>query len=97
MKKKLSKKKLTFGIIIGVYIVLMAYSSVFVPVKAEFTPGDGNVYKEHGYNYIWGISDAEEESPGLRVSLNVTAWVVQYIFVTLIFASLLFQARKHFK
>ena len=97
MKKELSKKKLASLVIIGLYIAVMLYASVFVPVKAEFAPGDGDVYTEHGYRYIWSIGSAEYESRGIGVSLNVRAWVVQYVFITLIFASLLFHARKHFK
>lgn len=93
----MKKKKLALWIIFAVYIAVIIYTSICVPVKAEFAPGDGEVYKEYGYCFLWSINENRYEFRGVGVTINVTAWVAQYIFITLVFFSLMFQARKHVK
>lgn len=98
-KKK--KKKPVLSLIIGIYITLMVYSFLFVPVKASI----GDKYPETAYGYypIWKLNQSTQSlqaSPRdapITLKLNITAWVLQLMFITLVFISLLLRTLKHFK
>jgi hypothetical protein len=69
---------------------------------------DMEANSEYGYYPIWAVSSFNQKqisdnrtapaAGNIRVVmvLHVTSWIVQYVFVTLIFASLLFQARRYY-
>jgi flagellar basal body-associated protein FliL len=98
-KKK--KKKLVLSLIIGIYITVIVYSFLFVPVKASI----GDKYPEtvYGYYPIFKLSQStqsfHESSPDVPITLklNITAWVLQMMFITLVFISLLLRTLKHFR
>ena len=79
----------------------MVYSFLFVPVKASI----GEKYPEtvYGYYPIWTLSQSTQsfqDSPldvPITLKLNFTAWVLQLMFITLVFISLLLKTLKHFK
>jgi hypothetical protein len=99
--EKKQKKKLVLSLIIGIYISIMVYSFLFVPVKASI----GDQYPEtvYGYYPIWKLNqstqsfrDSLPDAP-ITLKLNITAWVLQLMFITLVFISLLLRTLKHFK
>ena len=98
-KKK--KKKLVLSVIIGIYIIVMVYSVLFVPVKASIDNKDAETV--YGYYPIWELSQSTQsrhESPAnipITLKLNITAWLLQLMFITLVFISLLLRTLKHFK
>jgi hypothetical protein len=98
---QLEKKKLVLSVIIGIYITVMVYSFLFVPVKASIDNKDAETV--YGYYPIWKLSQSMQslhESPPdipLTLKLNITAWVLQLVFINLVFISLLLRTLKHFK
>jgi hypothetical protein len=95
------KKKPVLSLIIGIYITVMIYSFLFVPVKASI--GDKDPEPVYGYYPIWKLSQSPQSFPGsppgvtITLKLNITAWVLQSMFITLVFISLLLRALKHFR
>jgi hypothetical protein len=91
----------------------MISATLYVPVKANISNGtkdDPDAYTELGYYPLWEIKNEPEPTshsatpqaqPGsgtvIRVRINVTAWVIQYIAITLVFLSLLIRTRNYFK
>lgn len=97
-----------FRFIIIAYIALMIAATIFVPVKAmvshsQSAQSDADAMEEMGYYPIWQVLGKKEPETrpesGLHVtvSLNRTAWIIQYIFLTLAFISLYYQAYRHYK
>ena len=76
-------------ITIGMYIGVMLFTSLYVPVKASIRVEENDTYTEYGYYPVWRIREAAAENPGMSISINVTAWVIQYVFITLVFIILL--------
>jgi hypothetical protein len=99
--EKKQKKKLVLSLIIGIYITVMVFSFLFVPVKASI----GDKYPEtvYGYYPIWKLCQSTQSFQGpppdvpITLKLNITAWVLQLMFITLVFISLLLRALKHFR
>jgi hypothetical protein len=89
MNKKMNKKKVALIITIGTYIAVMVSTSLYVPVKASIRVEEEDTYVEYGYYPVWKIREAKVENPALEVSINITAWVIQYVFITLVFIFLL--------
>jgi hypothetical protein len=85
----MNKKKVTLMITIGMYIAVIVFTSLYVPVKASIQVEEGDTYIEYGYYPVWKIRGAAAENPGLVISINITAWVIQYVFITLVFIFLL--------
>lgn len=81
-------------ITIGMYIAVMVVTSLYVPVKASIQVEEGDTYMEYGYYPVWKIREAAAENPGMSISINVTAWVIQYVFITLVFIILLFRTLR---
>ena len=79
----------------------LVYSFLFVPVKASI--GDRDPETVYGYYPIWKLSQSAQsflDSPPdipLTLKLNITAWMLQLMFITLVFISLLLRTLKHFK
>ena len=98
---QLKKKKLVLSVIIGIYIIVMVYSFLFVPVKASLDNKDAETV--YGYYPIWKLSQSvqslHESPPAIPITLkiNITAWLLQLVFITLVFISLLLRTLKHFK
>lgn len=99
--EKKKKKKLVLSLIIGIYITVMVYSFLFVPVKAS----TGEKYPEtvYGYYPLWKLNQTTQSfrdpppSVPITLKLNITAWVLQLMFITLVFISLLLRTLKHFR
>ena len=99
--EKKKKKKLVLSLIIGIYITAMVYSFLLVPVKASI----GDKYPEtvYGYYPLWKLSQSAQSfqdpppSVPITLKLNITAWVLQLMFITLVFISLLLRTLKHFR
>ncbi len=83
-------------ITLGMYIAAMVFTSLYVPVKASVRlEGEAeDTYTEYGYYPVWEIREAKAENPGMEVSINITAWVIQYLFITLVFIFLFLRARR---
>jgi hypothetical protein len=99
-EKKKKKKPLLF-LMIGIYITVMVYSFLFVPVKASIGEKDPEI--AYGYYPLWKLvqstpsfQDSPPEDP-ITLKLNITAWVLQLIFITLVFISLLLRTLKHLR
>lgn len=90
----MNKKKVSLMITIGMYIGVMVFTSLYVPVKASIRVEKNDTYMEYGYYPVWRIREAAAENPGMSVSINVTAWAVQYMFITLVFIVLLSRALR---
>ena len=79
----------------------MIFSLLYVPVKGII--GDKSPESVYGYYPIWELIQFEpssrDSSPDIPITLglNVTAWVLQLAFITLVFLSLLLRALKHFR
>jgi len=87
---------------IGIYIIVMVYSFLFVPVKASIDNKDAETV--YGYYPIWELSQSTQsvhesppDIPPITLKLNITAWLVQLMFISLVFISLLLRTLKHFK
>jgi hypothetical protein len=99
--EKKKKKKLVLTVIIGIYITIMVYSFLFVPVKASIDNKEAETI--YGYYPIWKLSQSVQslhESPPdipITLKLNITAWLLQLIFINLVFISLLLRTLKHFR
>lgn len=99
MKKK--KKKLIVLLLVGVYIAVIVCCFLFVPVKA--TIGDKHPETVYGYSPVWELSQSTQSSPDssrdipVTLKLNIIAWILQLIFITLVFISLLFKTLRYFK
>lgn len=99
--EKKKKKKLVLSLIIGIYITVMIYSFLYVPVKASIDNKDHETI--YGYFPIWKLSQSTQSSQGspphvpITLELNITAWVLQLMFFTLVFITLLWRTLKHFK
>jgi hypothetical protein len=105
------KKTFSYIAIINIYIVLMVFASFYVPIKAVISYGgedDPDAYTQLGYYPIWEIkkkSHEEQEQvssnpvsgPEIDIRINVTAWVIQYIAITLIFLSMLYRNWRRFR
>jgi hypothetical protein len=97
----MNKKKMTIGVIVGVYIALVICASLFVPVIASIGTEDPDMV--YGYYPLWEVSQSSHSSPGpaeelpITVKINITAWIIQYVFLTLVFVSLLLRTLKHFR
>ncbi len=98
------KKKILLISIVCLYGVVLICATLYVPVKATILDGD-NSYTELGYYPIWEIgkynsnppgNQGEDPGPGITMRLNITAWIIQYIFISAVFASLFYRTRKHF-
>jgi hypothetical protein len=85
----MNKKKVALLITIGLYIAVIVFASLYVPVKASIRVEEGDTYMEYGYYPVWKIREAAAENPGMDISINITAWVIQYVFITLVFILLL--------
>lgn len=84
-------------ITIGMYIAVIVFTSLYVPVKASIQVEEEDTYMEYGYYPVWKIREAAAENPGLDISINITAWVIQYVFITLVFIILLFRTLRKSK
>lgn len=84
-------------ITIGMYIAVIVFTSLYVPVKASIRVEEEDTYMEYGYYPVWKIREAAAENPGLDISINITAWVIQYVFITLVFIILLFRTLRKSK
>lgn len=99
--EKNKKKKIALSVIIGIYIIVIVYSFLVVPVKASIEDKDPETV--YGYYPIWKLSQAtqslHEPQPDipLTLKLNITAWLLQLMFITLVFISLMLRTLKHFK
>jgi hypothetical protein len=99
--EKKKKKKLVLSLIIGIYITVMIYSFLYVPVKASINDKDPETI--YGYFPIWKLSQSPQSVPGspsqasITLELNIIAWVLQMMFFTLVFITLLWRTLKHFK
>jgi hypothetical protein len=99
--EKKKKKKLALSLIIGIYITVMICSFLYVPVKASIDDEDPESI--YGYFPIWKLSQSPQSVPGspsqasITLKLNITSWVVQLMFFTLVFIALLWRTLKHFK
>jgi hypothetical protein len=99
---KAKKKKWFLIFLAGGYIVLMVDSILFVPVKASIGETDPDTV--YGYCALWEFyltdqsfqRDDSASSPPLTLKINITAWVLQYLFFTLVFITLLIRTLKHF-
>ncbi len=99
--EKKKKKKLVLSLIIGIYITAVVYSFLLVPVKASV----GEKYPEtvYGYYPLWKLNQTtqsfQDSAPDVPISLklNITAWVLQLIFITVVFISLFLRTLKHFR
>lgn len=99
--EKKKKKKLVLSLIIGIYITAVVYSFLLVPVKASI----GEEYPEtvYGYYPIWKLNQTtqsfQDSPPDVPITLevNVTALVLQLMFITVVFISLLLKTLKHFR
>lgn len=87
----MNKKKVALLITIGMYIAVIVFTSLYVPVKASILVEEEDTYVEYGYYPVWKIREAAVENPGLDISINKTAWIMQYVFITLVFIILLFR------
>lgn len=106
--EKMTAKKWVFRLIVAGYIVSIIAATMFVPVKAMVShnqPGqsDADAMEDMGYYPIWQVLGKKDTGiqpePGLHVNitLNHTAWIIQYIFFTLMFISLYYQAHRHYR
>ncbi|UCH94588.1 MAG: hypothetical protein JSV88_30570 [Candidatus Aminicenantes bacterium] len=99
--EKKKKKKVILTLIVGPYIAAMIYSSLVVPVIASVGCQDADT--AYGYYPIWKIIPSTPSKPNsaaevpITLKLNVTAWVLQYVFITVVFISLLLRTLKHFR
>lgn len=84
-------------IIIGMYMAVMVFTSLYVPVKASIQVEEEDTYMEYGYYPVWKIREAAAGNPGLVISINITAWVIQYVFITLVFIILVFRTLRKSK
>jgi hypothetical protein len=93
----MNKKKVALMITIGMYIAVIVFTSLYVPVKAFIQVKGEDTYMEYGYYPVWKIRGAAVENPGLDISINITAWIIQYMFITLVFIILLFRTLRKYK
>jgi hypothetical protein len=104
----MKKKKIILTLIVCAYIIIISGATLFVPVKATVHKGDtddpdADAMEEMGYYPIWEVlgknATAVQKDSGLRVTiiLNTTAWIIQYVFLTLLFVSMLYQTHRYFK
>jgi hypothetical protein len=99
--EKKKKKKLVLSLIIGIYITVMICSFLYVPVKASIANKDHETI--YGYFPIWKLNQSTQSSQGspphvpITLELNITAWVLQLMFFTLVFITLLWRTLKHFR
>jgi hypothetical protein len=97
------KKKWLLIFQVGGYIAIMIYSTLFVPVKASI--GETDPDTAYGYCALWELSLPDRPpqrsdsatSPPLTLKINVTAWVLQDLFFTLVFIILLIRTLRRFR
>jgi len=97
-----SNKKKIITYLITVYIFLIIYSFLFPPVKA--TLGDDCIEAGYGYYPIWELNSnaskielaksADDSAPKITIQLNYLALIIQSIFITLVFLTLIIRALR---
>jgi hypothetical protein len=102
----MKKEKTALKIIAAVYTVAMIFATLYVPVKAVIGNGQ-DIHTELGYYTLWDVLSQSSPSshPGkdtgaesrMVVTLNITAWIIQYIFITAVFGSMYYRVRRHFR
>ena len=102
------KKKNSLRLIVIVYTGIMAASTLFVPVKAYIGSSAGedpDGYTEQGYYPIWELGKKVQASENtgtvtrtvMNISLNLFAWMMQYLFVTLLFSFYYYRTFRYYK
>ena len=96
----MKRKRMILTVIIVGYIGVITYTTLFVPVKASMAVGNGETYREYGYYPLWEINNSlkqGQEGEAVSLTINVTAWVIQNIFITLVFISLFYSVSRHYQ
>jgi len=107
------QKKSAITILSGIYFVFMVAATLFVPVKGTVSTGldgrsDPDAYTTRGYFPIWELWElaAEKNKPSaggkpmdteVSIELNAASWLLQYLFITLMFVSLIYRVLRHYK
>jgi len=106
--KYAKQRKIALTLVIVIYSIIMVLATLFVPIRATVSYGsasDPDAYTELGYYPIWliGKQQAETSSTGpashtqVAVSINLLAWVIQYVVLTAVFGSLYYRTRRHYR
>ena len=99
----IKKKRRLLTVVVGSYIFLLIYSSLFVPVKAQI--GNDEADADYGYYPVWALSepptqvstDKGNADLPLTIRFNFLAWALQTLFITLVFIVLLTRIILHYR
>lgn len=95
--RELVNKKNLLRLITGLYITVMVFTTFYVPVKASLKISEDETFTEYGYYLIWEVLREHGAKTKIKISLNLIAWILQYMFLTLVFISMYIRTVRHYK